>query len=246
MGRLGRHIAVIIAAIFAISSITIVGNISAQTIPEPSVPKFSLKFVVEQFDIEPTYRINPYTGENETLSPEYHGYTRHVIITVEPQQFNQFTDSKGNLIQLFYNVSLKGSYATEWSHYPDSTYVDLFNASSTGNTIIGVSLEGYPGIPSKAFLDFRLMSVIGHYDYETFQGTTWVDGFTSIKNSVWSNPQTVAVDETSVLPSSSSPTPSSTKVSPSPTVPEFSIQSLLILFVIIPLIAIVILKGKNK
>jgi hypothetical protein len=195
MGKISRYIAVVITGILAASILTVIGNVSAQTIPEPSVPEFSLKFVVKQFDVAPTFRINPYTGENETLSPEYHGYAKAVIITVEPQQFNQFTDSEGNLIQLFYNVSSKGSYSTEWAHYPDSTYVDLFNASSTGNTIIGVSLEGYPGIPSKAFLDFRLMSVIGHYDYETFQGITSIDGFTTIKNSVWSNPQTVAIDK---------------------------------------------------
>ncbi len=224
MGSMSKGFALLFILTMSVSCLIllIIRPSYAQSIPTPSVPEFSLKYFTKSLDSEPETSINPYTGQNETISSGYHYDTRNVEITIKNQPFNPFTDSNGNHVDLNYNVTFKGHYTDTWSHYPDSTYEDLFSMSATGDTIINVSLEGWPELPKGALLDFRLQAVIGHYNYDTPpSGTDYITGFTAYQTSNWSNPLTVTVGETSST-TSTSQTATLTSTS-TPTVPEFPI-----------------------
>jgi hypothetical protein len=232
MARIPKFSVFCLIIILLVSSMLLIMPSNAQTITKPSVPEFTLKPTANTFIIPPYSTINPYTGENQTLSPGYSGTSRGVEITVQNQPFTPYTDIGGNLINVYYNVSLKGSFGNVWGHYPDATYEDLFNASTSTYTVIEVSMEPYPSIPDGGSLDFRLQALIGHYNYDTTpSGVKYVTGFTALETSDWSKPQTVTL--TKIY--SSSP-------SPSPTVPEFPLLAVFSLFVVIPLMAIIVKK----
>ena len=122
---------------------------------------------------------------------------------------------------MFYSVNIKGHFSDTWSHYPDSTYQDLFNASASDNTIIEISLGEWHEIGPNSQLDFRLQALLGHYNYGSFNDIT---GFSTYESSDWSNPQTITV-----YPYSSSPTPTSTST---PAVPEFPSWTILLLLAV--------------
>jgi hypothetical protein len=177
------------------------GTVQASTdvsgIPKPSVPEFTLSYVVRPYDIGPSYTIDPYTGENITLLPEIHTTTAWVLITVKNQPFSPYTDADGNYIELWYNVSLKGHFGHTWGHYPNSRALDLYNASA--ETVIDIPLGEWPELGPNSQLDFRLEALIGHFNYDRLGAIT---GFSTYEASGWSNTQTITV-----YPSSSSPTP---------------------------------------
>jgi len=197
--------ALLICGLILVSAIRF-GTTQASTgvsgVSKPSVPEFTLKFVIDSKEIAPTTTIDPYTGKTIT----HHGYVlyyRTIEITVKNQPFSPYTDANGNYINVYYNVSFKGHYEDSWAHYPDSTYEDLFNASASDYTIIRMSLGNYPSIPDGAQLDFRLEALIGHYNYDrTPSGTEYVTGFSAYTTSGWSDAQTVIIGE------SQTPTPS--------------------------------------
>lgn len=211
----------VLLIILAILSLTLVTahQVSGSETKLPP-PVFTLKPTTNNFSISPTSTINPYTGENET-SPSYSGVSRGIEITIKNQPFTPYTDADGNLINVYYNVSFKGHFGDVWGHYPDATYEDLFNASTSTYTIINVSMEPYPSIPDGGQLDFRLQALIGYYNYNTApSGTKYVTGFTALETSDWSNTQTVTL--TRIY---------STSPNPSPTIPEFSAFAILSLMV---------------
>jgi hypothetical protein len=166
---------------------------------KPSVPEFTLSYVVRPYDIGPSYTIDPYTGENITLVPEIHTTTAWVLITVKNQPFSPYADADGNYIELWYNVSLKGHFGDTWGHYPSSRALDLYNASASGETVIDIPLGEWPELGPNSQLDFRLEAIIGHFNYDSFGAIT---GFSTYEASGWSSTQTITV-----YPSSSSPTP---------------------------------------
>jgi hypothetical protein len=211
---MSKHVALLLIAMLAASSLIMLESAFAQSTLKPSVPEFTLSYVVRPYDIGPPYTIDPYTGENITLVPEIHTTRSWVDITVKNQPFSSYVDADGNTISLFYNVSLKGHFGDTWGHYPDSTYQDLFNASASDKTVIEISLGNWPGLGSNSQLDFRLEALIGHYNYNRAPtGTEYVTGFSTYESSGWSNTQTITV-----YPSSSSPTPtSSPATTPTPT-----------------------------
>ncbi|MGD6808109.1 MAG: hypothetical protein ACQCN3_00260 [Candidatus Bathyarchaeia archaeon] len=161
-----------------------------------SVPEFTLEYVVTPVNSPPTTWINPYTGKNESLFPSYNGETQSVEIKVKNQPFNPYIDTDGNIVNVYYNVSLKGHYSNIWSQYPDSTSENLFNASNTDITVITIPLGNYPNIPNGGKLDFRLEAIIGHYNYnQAPSGTEYVTGFSVFESSDWSKTQTVTIGD---------------------------------------------------
>jgi len=70
----------------AISSLVMIDSASAQSIPKPSTPGFSLRLIDNSYDVPPTTTVNPYTGKTET-SGGYHveGYLEIDIIIVTLQ-----------------------------------------------------------------------------------------------------------------------------------------------------------------
>lgn len=199
----------VLLILLLVSSSYLMSSLVCASTAKPSVPEFTLKYVVAPYNVPPAFRINPYTGENETLSVGYSGWIHHIEITVKNQPFNPYIDTNGNTVNIFYNVSLKGHHQDVWGSYPTSTYENLFNASNSDCTVIQVE-RGYPSIPIGGKLDFRLEALIGYYNYNRApSGTEYVTGFSVIESSGWSNIQTITV-------------PASSAISPTPTLPPDS------------------------
>ena len=213
----------------------------AQTIPKPAVPEFTVEYVVYTSYIEPTYTVNPYTGENETKTSAGQVTNETAVFTIKNQPFTPYDDTNGNHIDLYFNFRYKGHYETQWTYEPfnpdgKSAYAaggwafdpfSKYTQSSSDYTTLTFNLHkfiGYSsGFPSGGQLDFQMQAQIGNIfpsegvspslcSYYNFTGQT----------SDWSNTKTITIDQSSALPS------------PSPTVPELSwlaiLQMLLSIF----------------
>ena len=223
MARLSRYIAVI----FAIIVLTVIGIVSAQTIPKPSVPEFSLKVVAYPYDVAPTTTIDPYTGKAITTNDGYHEENRSIEITIKNQPFTSSLDKSGNYSNLYYNIRFKGSYEDLWKYYPvdlsNSNYSSAsvpINASKSMYTIINLGLSTYQlnNVPVGSKIDVQVEALIGYVKQVNFffMGS---DGhyytFSDFEESGWSTTQTLTIGESSnTINPTSSP-------EPTPTVLEF-------------------------
>ena len=76
-------------ALLALSNLVMVGSVFAQSIPTPSVPEFSLRFVDASYDVPTTYTIDDYTGQNIT-HPGYHVENRTIEVRIKNQPFTSY------------------------------------------------------------------------------------------------------------------------------------------------------------
>jgi hypothetical protein len=119
MGRIGKSFALILILIMAISSLIIVESAFVQSIPKPSVPQFTVKFVNASYSITTT---NPYTGANETKQI----INNSIEITIN----NQFFDNSNN--QIYYNIRTKPHFAENWTEvYPIQNRTSSYNGAGT-------------------------------------------------------------------------------------------------------------------
>jgi hypothetical protein len=99
--------------------VSVVKPVNAQTIPTPSVPQFTVKFVNASYSFATT---NPYTGESQTqqVSNDY------IVITIKNQPFAY--SNNGLIYQEYFNVRVKPHFTGNWIEiYP------LENGTSTYN-----------------------------------------------------------------------------------------------------------------
>ena len=241
MGRTSKGFSLLFAAILAASSLMMVESASGQSVPKPSVPEFTIKYIDNSYDTEVSYSIDPYTGANIT-NPSIHVDNRTLEFRIKNQPFTPFHDSYSSFdIILYYNVRMKGHFEENWTNlylmddsHPQQSTIDY--------TLIPLALGASSNtplrwLPSNATVDFQVQAMIGyfHRDASTFWAPWVFDGETS----GWSNTQTIAIPETST---SISPSPNST---PTPTVPEFPILVILPLFLSMFLIANKLLRRKQ-
>jgi len=208
---MSKSATLLLIIVLTASSFVMTGCAFAESITKPSVPEFTLNYVTESKEIEPSTTVDPYTG-NTITHPGYVLTFRIIEITVENQPFSPYTEANGNYINVYYNVSFKGHHGDTWSHYPDGTYMSVFNASDSEYTVIRMSLGNYPSILDGSELDLRLEALIGHYNYaQAPDGTTYVTGFSVIESSGWSEAQTIKIGESQAS-------------SPEPTIPTSPTQ----------------------
>lgn len=212
----------------------------AQSIPTPSVPEFTVKFVNASYEVPTSYSTDPYTGQNVTHS-SYFVENSSIELTITNQPFVSLliisTVQPWN-ISLFYNVRMKGHYSENWTtlYSPDYWYPTQSNSDYTVMTFLvvlsqysqsGFDIESYyaqassyhptlTGIPANAKIDFQVEAMIGYLSriYDPYNFNPWT--FTG-QTSDWSNTQTITI--------SASPNPT-----PTPTVPEFPTYVILPLF----------------
>ena len=217
----------------------------AQSIPKPSVPEFSVKYVDNSYDVPPTYGTDQYTGQTVIKQAGYHVDNRSIELTIKNQPFTPSNDSSGHIIGLYYNFRYKGNYTNDWTYYPEDSngqsvlhyngglgndeemYPPIYSASNSDYKVIplGLSLLGPPvgsqAIPNEANVDFQVQAMIGYFAINNY-GYVILTG----KLSDWSNTQTVTIGETSNI------------TSPTPAVPEFPILAILPFFVSVLLVAV--------
>jgi len=196
MGKICKTFALLLTVTLAMSCLTILTtkSASAHSIPTPSVPQFTVKFVDNSY-YTPTVTYtttDPYTGK-QTVHTEPGIYVQNdsIIISITNQPFTSYVGSNYTVISLFDAIRWKGHYANTWN-YAQAAYSDenntYFQASSlngtSDNLVVVFGVGGNSPIPnmspSTAFtgvellgepggqVDFQVMSFIGYYT--TFEG----------------------------------------------------------------------------
>ena len=127
------------------------------SIPDTSVPEFSLKVVAYPYDVAPTTTTDPYTGENIITSYGYREENKSIEVTIKNQPFTSTLDASGNYTSLYYDVRFKGHYTDVWSY----AYTD-YNASDSDYTVISISLRQIGSVSVGGQIDFKVRALIGY------------------------------------------------------------------------------------
>jgi hypothetical protein len=218
MNRSSKTVSLLILTLLA-SNILTIEPTNAQTIPKPSVPEFTLKYIDYSYDVPPTYKINEYTGEKVATSG-YHVKNMTIQVSVK----NNPLPSNDATSHLYYNVRFKGHFGKDWSETPSvenknsspsnfSQYVNilpynsrLLEQTSSEFTTFLFSANDY--IPNSS-IDFQVEAVLGH-DAQAWvppdpfgeSPAQYYEAVAFDETSGWSNTQSITIPDNSV-PSSS-------------------------------------------
>jgi len=255
MNRTSKGFAEFIILILAISSLSLLMVIptTAQTIPKPSIPEFTVKYVDRSYYVPPVYGIDQYSGKSVQTSGGFTVTNKTLEITILSQSFTPyvFNDGTPHSVYLRWDIAFKGHFGEDWRisnqspNWNESSKVIVFGL---GDQYSGGLITNIPA-GSGDQIDFKVRARIG---YDTFfrppsisdlynEGGLEFHGETS----EWSNTQTITIPGTST---SASPTPISTlpnngptsSPTPNPTtaLPEFSWLAILPLCVSVIFVAV--------
>ncbi len=182
------------------------------------IPEFTLRIADDSYNVAPTFTIDPYTGQNLTTQAGYHVEKRFIEVIIKNPSIPS-TYVNGSLVQLFYNIRVKGHYQI-WGG--ESTSGDNLAPSESEYTTIryGFGQENPdPGgfsiwlgyIAPGGMVDFEVEAITGYYT--KVLGTPDIcfrnpeyNVFTQTGKSGWSEAQTLTIDPVPTL----NPTPSYT------------------------------------
>lgn len=219
MGKIGKIFALILTLTIAISSLAVltVRPASAQSLPTPAVPEFTIRLVNNSYATQPTTTTStdPYTGKQTVITTPGQGVTNeYVEVSIKNPAFTPYTINYHNIdnrtVNLYFNVRSKGHFSEGWS------VVDEFQSQIEDYSSQYTTFSLYRNnVPSPAQLDFEVQAVIGflvnEYDPEAPlpPPDIWAPNF-GINGTVsdWSNPQTLTI-------------PASSTTTTSPSVPDF-------------------------
>ncbi len=206
MNRTSKGFAVFIILIMAISSLSLimVEPVSAQTIPKPSVPQFSIQVVDYSYDVPTKYSTDSYTGKQTTI-PGYHVDDIRVEGKIKNQHFtpyiipnpNSTSNHDANLnIDFYYNIRYKGHFGSEseWMKLVGTRDVDFliqnYDSEYTNFTVAGYDARMFEegaaiDFQVKAFIGFETWGFVGTFPYRILNG----------EESGWSNTQTLTISK---------------------------------------------------
>jgi hypothetical protein len=212
MNRLGKHLALCLVIILAVSSMLMVIPTYAQTITNSQVPQFSLRYVDKSYDVAPTTTssTDPYTGNiTITTIPGRHVSDPTIEVTI-----------KNGLGASYFGLRYKGHYSDSWTYFPyspdshniyDGFFPPHFQASSSSYTVDYLYLDLLPQpIPQGAPIDVQVQPLFGNFDVTPYGHAFDVGGPTYdavFKGTVgdWSDTQTINLPSTSVAPTPTVP-----------------------------------------
>jgi len=174
---------------------------SDSSIPKPSVPEFTVKFVDHSYVVPTSTSIDPYTGQ-QIVHPSYTVENKTIDIIIKNQPFAP----PNNLTNLYYNVRVKGHFGENWTElYSISNNTpqnSLPMQSASENTVISTPQD----YPAGGQVDFQVEAVIA--TAHPLYGTNF--GYWSYETSGWTNTQTITIGEsqTPTSPPAATPTPS--------------------------------------
>jgi hypothetical protein len=261
MGYLGKGLASVLILIMAISSLSLlmVKPVCAQSIPTPSVPEFTLRFVNNTYFVPETttYTTNPYTGKTtSSLTGDYFVKNNTIEITIQKQLFPSTIN--GTATELHFNVRAKGHFEQNWSDLnipsSDENSITVYwlgylpPQQDSDYTVLSIPANTYP---DAGVVDFQVRAILGirvftHIEYYPYSQEDF-----EYESSDWSPTQTITIADGSISSSISnlpSPTltPTPTTLSPTPTVPEFPLIVIPLLLSILSFALILSLKAKNN
>jgi hypothetical protein len=188
----------LLITILSVSSMVMVGCAFAQSIPKPSVPDFTVKFV-DFYDVPPTYEVNPNTGETTITQEGFRSDMYHIVVTIKNQPFTPYTNDDGNIIRMSYRIDYKFDVDQYWSYLGGPFASD---SEYTVSTYICGRQAGEPKLrklhPGDK-LNFKVQAAVGTSELSLFD-----NNYVSEKSG-WSEIQTLTIPDT---------TPSVTLLSP--------------------------------
>lgn len=212
--------------LLATSNLLWIESASAQSIPKPSTPEFTLNYVKDPYDVAPVYTTDPYTGKTVVSQSGYHAENKSIQVKIRNQAFTPYIDSYNHSINLYYNVRVKGHYAQDWewkelySPYESCTREGTYYTgqqspmqSSGQYTTIACAAD----YSEDAEVDFQVQALEGYYiEYYPYlvAASGWYFNGTA---SDWSVIQTIKIGSGEVTVSQAQVTPSPMPVQPSPT-----------------------------
>ncbi len=204
MSAINKTSALILTLIIAISCLTFltVGRVNAQSIPNPSVPEFTVNLVGPTYVVNTTYSLDEDTGK---IVPQL-GYTNQysfLNITIKNQPYSPFINpTNGLTLKLMYNVRIK-------PHNETDNWIEVFNPyndgyivqSNSDYTNISLSIQGQPdsplgpitGIQADIQVEALIGVVTGHLTLPTNGGFPSLSPVFNGTESGWSNSQTIDV-----------------------------------------------------
>jgi len=242
MDKIGKRLTLFLALIIAMSSLILLtaNPANAQSIPKPTVPEFTAKYVDRTYTVPATTTIDPYNGQKVT-NPSYYVENRTLEIAIRNQPFTPYIDSSTGSpwqITTMYQIRTKGHFAQNWTNLYDVSNGFLPASNSTYTTVsysLGEDLGWGRLLQANDQVDFQVEAMIG-YVHRTIGFMSWY--FTG-ESSDWSPTHTVTIPTSNV---SYNPTVSP---SPTPSVPELPWLILLPLFISTLTIAVLVRFRKN-
>jgi hypothetical protein len=213
----------------------------AQTIPMPSVPEFSVKYVDRSYYVPPVYGIDQYSGKNVQTGGGFTVTNKTLEITIMSQSFNPYVydDGKPHSVFLRWDIAYKGHFGDDWKiskqqpFWNESSRVIVFGVGDQYGSLD----TNIPAGPEDK-IDFKVRARIG---YDTYTNNDFFNPNSLVfhgETSEWSNIQTITIPSANGSPTAIPSVNSSS--SPSPTVPEFPLLTLLPLFLIVLPVALVL------
>jgi hypothetical protein len=179
MGEIIKTVGLFLTLIIAMSYLTLlmVKPANAQSIPSPSVPQFTVKFVKMAYNVPETYGVA----------------VPAVNFTFKNPPFTPYTDQNGNKIDL--------NYLIDWKRPSDRTWIQYtFPLSGLDNNTHSVGMYiDEPGIPSQTGqIEFKIAAQITYLPKAS--------NVTAIgETSNWSSIQTITIPASSSSPTPSVP-----------------------------------------
>ena len=91
-----KRATLLLIGVLVLSSLVMVETAFAQSIPTPSVPEFTVKYVDNSYDVPPTYGTDQYTGQTIIIQDGYHVDNRSIQFIIKNQPFAPYADSLPN------------------------------------------------------------------------------------------------------------------------------------------------------
>jgi hypothetical protein len=207
--------AVMLMLLLAASAMLIVELASAQSMPKPSVPEFTIKLVDDSYD-EPAKTItDPYYG-NTTTIPSSHVERYTVVLSIK----NQAHDPN---YAFLYDVRIKGHFENQWTSLFDYYKEDAssftsdvwavpggyrpYSSSDSGYTVVIYGLVEHPhdywlthSFPVGAQVDFSVRASIYNVTRPPSGVKYQSTAYDLMGASDWSNTQTITIGENTVTP----------------------------------------------
>jgi hypothetical protein len=210
MGKISKKSALFLTLTIVLSCLTIltVKPADAQSIPKPTVPEFTLKYIDRSF-VEPvaySTATDPFTGKQVTTSSGGSYIEKKTVdVTIKNQNYPN-TDSG----QLYYTVQTKGHFAN-WTTDPVDGYsFKRILASNSSYTVVTLTISPYADavpsyqdvfIPDGGMEDFQVNAEVGYY-YQVASDhfpPYYIQKFQTVEQSGWSNTLTICIPDGSVL-----------------------------------------------
>ncbi len=210
---------------------------NAQIVTKPSVPTFTIALANHPHYVERTYGVDQYTGAT-IVRGGYSVDNKTIDVSINNQQFTSFVDSKGNQVNLYYNIRVKGHFGQDldWKElYSPYSQIQREGVqytcdigpiqSATQNTVISIPAN----YPSNSQLDIQVQALEGYYtQYYPYAGVSGYGWRFTGEASDWSNTQAITIDESTPLitpnaslpPQSVSPPEIQSSVAPSTSGPQ--------------------------